>query len=468
MPRSALLACAAVAFAAAVWTALSPQDAALSLLLVAVALVLSGFVWLEAGTGSAKEVALVAVLGGAAAAGRVLFAAVPGVQPVTVVAVAAGAALGARVGFAVGAVAALVSNFYLGQGVWTPWQMLAWGGCGVVGALAAGLIRNRWAFAALCFALGFAFSSAMDLWYWYSFWPHTWEALTSSSHEGLVQRLPRGRQRRLRGRHRPRAAPAAGAVRPPAESGGRMGVKLAVIASSALALAAATPADYVASRQQADGGFAEPGARSDSALTAWAVLGLKAADAHRTERSCTSVTRLSRTPPISLFASWRFVPWGRARALPHPASAAAAERRQDRLARQLDDLGRARPPERREASRSLPARRQRPSGGWSWAPNGAPDSNDTAAAIQALRWSGVRGRPIRRGLAFIRNHTARNGGVGSSPVESRTPSRRRGPCRPTSPPASSLPRLPSASSLLSGGRTAATATAGATRSHRRS
>ena len=36
-----------------------------------------------------------------------------------------------------------------------------------------------------------------------------------------------------------------------------MGLKLAVIASSALALAAATPADYVASRQQADGGFAE-------------------------------------------------------------------------------------------------------------------------------------------------------------------------------------------------------------------
>ena len=179
MPRKALLATAFVAFAAAAWTALSPDDAALSLLLVAVALVGAGFVWLEAGPGSAKEVALVAVLGGVAAAGRVLFTAVPGVQPVTVVAVAAGAALGARVGFAVGAVAALVSNFYLGQGVWTPWQMLAWGGCGVVGALAARLIRNRWAFAALCFALGFAFSSAMDLWHWYGFWPHNWEALTA-------------------------------------------------------------------------------------------------------------------------------------------------------------------------------------------------------------------------------------------------------------------------------------------------
>jgi energy-coupling factor transport system substrate-specific component len=178
MPRAWLLACAGVAFAGAAWAALLPRDAALSLLLVAFALVAAGFVWLESGTGASKEVALVAVLGGAAAAGRVLFAFVPGVQPVTVIVVAAGAALGARVGFAVGAVAALVSNFYLGQGVWTPWQMLAWGGCGVVGALAAKLIRHRWAFAALCFALGFAFSSAMDLWFWWSFWPHTWEALT--------------------------------------------------------------------------------------------------------------------------------------------------------------------------------------------------------------------------------------------------------------------------------------------------
>lgn len=177
-PRALMVAAAAIAFAGGAWAALSPKDAGLSLLLVALALVVAGFSWLESGPGSAKEIALVAVLGGGAAAGRVLFAAVPGVQPVTVMTVAAGAALGARMGFAVGAVAALVSNFYLGQGIWTPWQMLAWGGCGVVGALAAGIIRRRWAFAALCFALGFAFSSAMDLWHWYSFWPHTWEALT--------------------------------------------------------------------------------------------------------------------------------------------------------------------------------------------------------------------------------------------------------------------------------------------------
>ena len=74
-----------------------------------------------------------ATLAAVAAAGRVLFVAVPGVQPVTVITIAAGAALGARAGFATGAVAALASNFFLGQGPWTPWQMLAWGACGVAG-----------------------------------------------------------------------------------------------------------------------------------------------------------------------------------------------------------------------------------------------------------------------------------------------------------------------------------------------
>ena len=100
---------------------------------------------------------MIATLGATAAAGRVLFAAIPGVQPVTVMTVAAGAALGARSGFAVGALAAFVSNFFLGQGTWTPWQMLGWGACGVAGALAPKLLRRRFALAAFCFVLGSRF-----------------------------------------------------------------------------------------------------------------------------------------------------------------------------------------------------------------------------------------------------------------------------------------------------------------------
>src|SRR5204863_3896055 len=163
---------------AAVWAAASPRYTALALLLVAGALVAAGAAWLESGPDSARELAVVATLAGVAAAGRVLFAAIPGVQPVTVICVAAGAGLGLRAGFAVGALAAFASNVFLGQGPWTPWQMLAWGGCGAAGALAAPLIRRRVPFALLCFVLGFAFSGLMDVWEWYSFYPHTWAALT--------------------------------------------------------------------------------------------------------------------------------------------------------------------------------------------------------------------------------------------------------------------------------------------------
>src|SRR2546430_2094542 len=136
-------------FAAAVWAGLDRGDDGLSLLLVAAALLALGGGWLESGPGSAKEIALIAALRGGAAAGRVLFAAIPGVQPVTVIAVCAGAALGMRSGIAVGGVAALVSNFFLGQGVWTPWQMLAWGACGAAGAAAAPLLRRRVVLAAV-------------------------------------------------------------------------------------------------------------------------------------------------------------------------------------------------------------------------------------------------------------------------------------------------------------------------------
>jgi energy-coupling factor transport system substrate-specific component len=178
MPRTVIRVAAAVAFAAAAWTATRPSQGALALLLLAAALLVAGAAWLDPGLGASKTLALVATLAAAAAGGRILFAAIPGVQPVTVIAVAAGAALGARAGFGVGALAALVSNFFLGQGPWTPWQMLAWGGCGVVGALAAPLVRRRVPFALLCFVLGFAFSGLMDVWEWYSFYPHTWAALT--------------------------------------------------------------------------------------------------------------------------------------------------------------------------------------------------------------------------------------------------------------------------------------------------
>ena len=143
VPRLAALGALAAAVAAAVWVAVEPAHSGLPLLLAAAGLLVAGAAWLETGPDASKEIVLVATLAAVAAAGRVLFVAVPGVQPVTVIAVAAGAALGPRAGFATGALAAFASNFFLGQGPWTPWQMLGWGACGLAGAVLAPLIRGR-------------------------------------------------------------------------------------------------------------------------------------------------------------------------------------------------------------------------------------------------------------------------------------------------------------------------------------
>lgn len=185
MPSRAVAICAAVALGLAAWAALDPARGALAVLLAAFAVLAAGFAWLEGGTISARDLTLVATLGGIAAAGRVLFAPVPSVQPVTVIVAAAGVALGPRRGFAVGALAALSSNFFLGQGPHTPWQMLAWGGCGFAGGLLRPLLRHRLAFAAFTVALGFAFGSVMDLWLWYGFYPHTEAALLARLGAGI-------------------------------------------------------------------------------------------------------------------------------------------------------------------------------------------------------------------------------------------------------------------------------------------
>src|SRR3954452_3646168 len=161
------------------------DDGALATLLGAAGLVTAGVAWFESGVDSTRELAVVATIGAAAAAGRVLFAAIPGVQPVTVIAVVAGASLGLRAGVATGAIAAFVSNLFLGQGIWTPQQMLGWAACRVAGGLLAPALRSRWSRAAVAALLGFAFSVSMDVWLWWGFSPHTTAALAAVVSRGL-------------------------------------------------------------------------------------------------------------------------------------------------------------------------------------------------------------------------------------------------------------------------------------------
>ena len=135
-------------------------------LLAAVALALVGLAAVETGPNRSKELALVAALAAAAAAGRVLFAFVPNVQPVTMLVAVTGVTIGLRAGVATGACAALLSNALLGQGPWTPWQMLAWGLVGATAALLAPLLRTRAGLAAFGAAWAFLFDWIMDVWAW--------------------------------------------------------------------------------------------------------------------------------------------------------------------------------------------------------------------------------------------------------------------------------------------------------------
>jgi len=140
-------------------------------LLIAVACVILAVSAVETGPNRSRELALVAALAAAAAGGRVLFAFIPNVQPVTMIVAVTGATLGARAGLATGGAAALVSNAVLGQGPWTPWQMIGWGLVGASAAPAGRLLRNRYALAAFGIAWGFLFDWLMDVWAWSTLGP---------------------------------------------------------------------------------------------------------------------------------------------------------------------------------------------------------------------------------------------------------------------------------------------------------
>ena len=120
------------AFAAAEAPALVAVPAAMVAL--AACLVMASF---EASRPALRQLMPTAVLSAVAAAGRVLFSPLPDVKPVSAIAIVAGATLGRRSGFVVGALAALLSNVFFGQGPWTPWQMYAWGLVGYVGGVLA-------------------------------------------------------------------------------------------------------------------------------------------------------------------------------------------------------------------------------------------------------------------------------------------------------------------------------------------
>jgi len=261
--------------------------------LILAAVLLGGFAWYERSRPPSQVVALVAALAALAIAGRIAFAAFPNVKPTTDIVVFAGYALGPAPGFAVGALAGLVSNFWFGQGPWTPWQMAGWGMCGVMGAVLAigGRNASRLTLAAVCAFAGIAYGVLLNFSLMATYGGDlslerflTLEAraipfdvahvagnvaFALLAGPAMVRMLVRFRQRFQ--------------WRTPAVA---TGVLLALLFLPALVPSparAASPevdraANWLESAQNGDGGFgSSPGSDSSAAQTGWAMLGLEAA-----------------------------------------------------------------------------------------------------------------------------------------------------------------------------------------------
>ncbi len=292
--------------------------------LILAGVLLGGFAWYERSRPPAQVVALVAALAALAIAGRIAFAAFPNVKPTTDIVIFAGYALGPAAGFAVGALAALVSNFWFGQGPWTPWQMAAWGLCGILGAALALISRNvgRWTLAAVCglaavgygailnFSLMATYGGSLT---WERFWILEGRAvpfevahatgnvvLALVAGPAMIRMLIRFRERfewsRAEGTTevdpRPSDGAEAGLEARPARraslpTGGIAALLLAVLLLGAFASARAEAAPaggpdaavgWLRSVQNEDGGYGEkPGSESGQSMTGWAMLGFEAA-----------------------------------------------------------------------------------------------------------------------------------------------------------------------------------------------
>ncbi len=92
----------------------------------------------------ARELIIVSVLCAIAVAGRSAFFMLPQFKPVVAIVIISGVCFGGETGFLVGAVTGFVSNFFFGQGAWTPWQMFAFGVIGFISGMLfkKGLLRK--------------------------------------------------------------------------------------------------------------------------------------------------------------------------------------------------------------------------------------------------------------------------------------------------------------------------------------
>ena len=77
------------------------------------------FLHFERKSGSTQTLILIAAMVALSVVGRILFTPLPGFKPVTAMVVLTAVYFGSEAGFMTGALSAVISNFWFGQGPWT-------------------------------------------------------------------------------------------------------------------------------------------------------------------------------------------------------------------------------------------------------------------------------------------------------------------------------------------------------------
>lgn len=422
----------------------------------------SGFVWFERSRPPARIIAAVAAMAALGVAGRLALAPIPNVVATTDVALLAGYSLGAGPGFAVGALSGLVSNFWLGQGPWTPWQMAGWGLVGIGGAALArfgGRRFGRLGLATAAAIAGFAYGALLDLSVMVQFGgEQSLDRYLALAARGLpfniahaagnfVLMLAAGPALvrmldRYRGRfeHRWSELPL-----------GRSVASLVLLTCLLLPLLAPQRGDAASGRdgartwlraaQNGDGGFGtEADAESSTDMTGWAMAGLAAAGVNPrdvTSRGNTPVEYLRRNVDsirsvgdleltiLGLEASGLDSRSFQGRDL--VAELRAKQRDDGSFQRQVNLTAFAILAQRAAgvegsnvgASAAWLRAAQNRNGGWASVPGGESEPDSTGSALQALAMAPGKGGPIEDGARWLKRNQHKDGGwsltAGASP-----------------------------------------------------
>ena len=122
------------------------RQTALLSALVALAALLPFFLRFEGAGVKPRDIMPIVVMAAISIVLRIVTTPIFYLHPSSAIIIMAGLGFGKRSGFMTGALVAIVSNLFLGQGPWTPWQMYGWGLMGYAsGALGdSSWMKQRW------------------------------------------------------------------------------------------------------------------------------------------------------------------------------------------------------------------------------------------------------------------------------------------------------------------------------------